>query len=233
MISSVSEGGSNIALITMVCGWTFFAIALISVNLVLWVRRRRSQLGLDDCLTILALATTTALVVHITWGIVVEGQDQHEARVPKTKFALIVRVGLYDLAQICVYWHERKSLLVNEALWGLVNTFIRMSAIMLSEKIFFIFEHKWISRSVLILSVLYGLVIILEIFLICRPMAVDWNASINGKCGNQIVSYVGLEILGLLLVFIIIMIPIPSIWSLRMDRARRFRILIVFSIGIL
>lgn len=103
MISSVSEGGPNIALITMVCGWTFFAIALISVSLVLWVRRRRSQLGLDDCLTILTLATTTALVVHITWGIVVEGQDHHEARVPKTKFALIVRVGLYDLSQICVY----------------------------------------------------------------------------------------------------------------------------------
>ena len=103
MISSVSEGGPNIALITIACGWTFLAIALISVSLVVWFRLRRRQLGLDDCLTILALATTTALVAHTTWGIVVEGQDHHEARLPKTKFALIVRVGLYDLAQICVY----------------------------------------------------------------------------------------------------------------------------------
>ena len=103
MISSVSEGGPNIALITIACGWTFLAIALISVSLVLWSRLRSGVLGLDDCLPILALATTTALVVHITWGIVVEGQDHHEARVPKTKFDYIVRVGLYDLAQFYLY----------------------------------------------------------------------------------------------------------------------------------
>lgn len=104
---------------------------------------------------------------------------------------------------------------------------------MLSERISTKSIQRWICRSLLTLSVLYGLVIILEIFLICRPMAVDWNASINGKCGNQIVSYVVLEILGLLLDFIIIMIPIPIIWSLRMNRAKRFGISISLSIGIL
>ena len=92
---------------------------------------------------------------------------------------------------------------------------------------------RWIWWPLLILSVLYGLVIILEIFLICRPMAVDWNASINGKCGNQIVSYVVLEILGLLLDFIIIMMPIPIIWSLQVNRARRFGLSFFFSIAIL
>lgn len=114
-----------------------------------------------------------------------------------------------------------------------MNTFIRISAIMLSKKIVSRLNQRWIWRSLLILSVLYGLVIILEIFLICRPMAVDWNASINGKCGNQIVSYVVLEILGLLLDFIIIMMPIPIIWSSHMNRARRFRFSIIYSIGIL
>ena len=115
----------------------------------------------------------------------------------------------------------------------MVNNFIRISAIILSKKIFSIETLRWIWRLLLILSVLYGLVIILEIFLICRPMAVDWNASINGKCGNQIASYVVLEILGLLLDFIIIMTPILMIWLLCMDRALRFKISIIFSIGIL
>lgn len=115
----------------------------------------------------------------------------------------------------------------------MVNTFIRISAIMLSKRIFSMERFRWIWLSLLISSVLYGLVIILEIFLICRPMAVDWNASINGKCGNQIVSYVVLEILGLLLDLIIIMIPIPIIWSLQMNRATKFGLSISFSIGIL
>lgn len=46
---------------------------------------------------------------------------------------------------------------------------------------------------------LYGAVVILEIFLICRPLAVDWKTRLDGKCGDQVRSYVALEILGLLI----------------------------------
>ena len=102
MISPESEGGPNIAVITIICGWTFLLIALVSVGLTLWARQFKGSYGLDDCVTILALATTIALVAQTTWAIVDEGQDKHEAKVSKTKFALIVRVGLFGLARKCV-----------------------------------------------------------------------------------------------------------------------------------
>ena len=54
------------------------------------------------------------------------------------------------------------------------------------------------TRLLLVILILYGLVVFLETFLICRPMAVDWNAHIDGTCGNQVVSYLVLEVLGLL-----------------------------------
>ena len=101
MISPESQGGPNIGLVTIICSWTLLTIALLSASILLWARRiRRQLLGLDDYLTLLALVTTVALITQTTWAIVNEGQDNHEAEVPKTKFALVVRVGLFVIALI-------------------------------------------------------------------------------------------------------------------------------------
>ena len=89
------------------------------------------------------------------------------------------------------------------------------------------------TRLLLVILILYGIVVFLETFLICRPMAVDWNAYIDGTCGNQVVSYLVLEVLGLLLDLAILVLPLPCIWQLRMSLRRKMSIAIVFSIGFL
>ena len=109
-----------------------------------------------------------------------------------------------------------------------------MSAILYIDRLFGVLTIvKWITRSVLVLSILYGLVVILEVFLICRPLAVDWNPHVDGKCGDQIVSYLVLEILGLLIDLTILVTPLPAIARLKMDWRRKMSIAAVFSIGAL
>ena len=124
---------------------------------------------------------------------------------------------------------------MNETLWGLVNTLIRMSAVLFIKKIFRPANIiRKIALGLLVLCILYGLVALLEIFLICRPMAVDWNTQIKGTCGNQITSYLVLEVLGLLLDFTIMVVPIHCIWNLpRTAKTKKVRAMILFSIGIL
>ena len=98
MISPDSQGGPDIAFITIVCGWTFVGVALLAVSLLIWARLiGKRHLGLDDFLTVFALATTIALVAQTTWAIVCEGQDNHEAEVSSSKFELVVRVGASSL----------------------------------------------------------------------------------------------------------------------------------------
>ena len=100
-----------------------------------------------------------------------------------------------------------------------------------------IFGHvrsiAWANGLVLVIVILYGLVVVLETFLICRPMAVDWNTHINGTCGNQVVSYLVLEIIGLLLDLAILILPLPCIWRLAMPFRRKLSVSIVVSIGFL
>ena len=115
-----------------------------------------------------------------------------------------------------------------------MNILVRISAILLIKNIF---GPKKVVRQItgllLVLSFLYGLVVFLETFLICRPMAADWDTHVDGTCGNQIVSYLVLEVLGLFLDFTIVAVPIPYITRIQMRRAEKLRISVVFSIGVL
>lgn len=126
-----------------------------------------------------------------------------------------------------------QSLLVNETLWGLVNTFVRVSSVLLLKAVFGPLRIMWVLTTLLVLSILYGLAVLLEVFLICRPMAANWNTNVDGTCGNQIASYLVLEAIGLLLDFAILVVPSPAIWRLNMSWRRKVGVTVVFSIGVL
>ena len=108
-----------------------------------------------------------------------------------------------------------------------------MSAILLIIRIIPTRGFRLTAMVLLVVVILYGLVVFLETFLICRPMAVDWNTHINGTCGNQVVSYLVLEIIGLLLDLAILILPLPCIWRLAMPFRLKLSVSILVSIGFL
>jgi len=93
------------------------------------------------------------------------------------------------------------------------------------------YKPKLIARAVLVLCILYGLVVLLEFFLICRLMAVDWDAHVEGACGDQVLSYLVHEILGFLIDLVILILPLPFIWGLKMATATKVHVTVVFSVG--
>ena len=117
----------------------------------------------------------------------------------------------------------------------MVNTLVRISAILLIKRVFG--AIKWFRRTtrlLLVIAILFGLVVVLETFLICRPLAVDWNAHIDGICGDQVVSYLVLEVLGLFLDSAILVLPLlSSIWRLKVSLRRKMSIVTMFSMGFL
>ena len=91
----------------------------------------------------------------------------------------------------------------------------------------------WTTRLLLVIAILFGLVVVLETFLICRPLAVDSNAHIDGICGDQVVSYLVLEALGLFLDSAILVLPLLSIWKIYISLRTKISIAIMFSMGFL
>lgn len=110
MISPDSSEGPNIALITMVCGWTFLVVALLAVGLLLWSKKPHLTHGgliddLPDHLTILALVVNIALTAQTTWAIVDEGMDNHETEIQRSKFTLVIRVRALSVYIVLDFVH--------------------------------------------------------------------------------------------------------------------------------
>ncbi|KAI0848604.1 hypothetical protein F5Y00DRAFT_270087, partial [Daldinia vernicosa] len=123
------------------------------------------------------------------------------------------------------------SLLVNEALWAVINTFIRLSALVLIYKVFTIRILMAWTRAFIGISIMNGLAAVLTGVLICRPIQASWDSRVQGTCGNQTAAYVALEVSGLVIDIAILAIPIDSILNLDMEPRRKVSTLLIFSAG--
>lgn len=136
MVASALDASPNIPLITIVCSWTFVAVALIFLGPWIWTRVRiRRKFDLASLLLILACITTFALA-QITWVIVDEGGWKHEDEVARSKLRIICGVSfLFPL----ISYHKLipvQTFVANETLSGLVNTMLRVSVLLAIKELF-------------------------------------------------------------------------------------------------
>lgn len=107
--------------------------------------------------------------------------------------------------------------MANEILWTLVNTMIRINALLLIIRVFNVNPACRRTANVFLgISAVHGLATVLATCLRCQPVAAAWDNSIHGSCGNQAVTYIILESVGLLLDLVIVVMPQLLLCRLRM-----------------
>ena len=125
-----------------------------------------------------------------------------------------------------------KSLLANETLWGIVNALYRAATSLSVKRVFDRFRSSKIFAYLLLFaSALHGLAILLEALLICRPISAGWSQNPTGSCGHQVVSFLVLEIIGLVIDVGLLVLPVYCIRLLQLSSRRKLRIYGVFSAG--
>lgn len=117
-------------------------------------------------------------------------------------------------------------------LWALVNTFIRLSAVLLLHRIFSHIEAiRYVTIALVILSLLYGLAALLTTVLLCRPIQAAWDTEAEGVCGDQYAAYAWLECSGLVIDLLILLTPPIPVWGLNTALKRKAGVLLVLSAG--
>ena len=81
------------------------------------------------------------------------------------------------------------------------------------------------------LSVAFMLMAILINFLICTPVALNWDDFVQGHCGNQRTTYFSTGIINFLIDDGIVVLPMPLVWRLQMPVAKRVGVSAMFGIG--
>lgn len=80
---------------------------------------------------------------------------------------------------------------------------------------------------------LWAISIVLETMLLCRPLAYNWDTSIKGTCGQRNATYVVAGTLNLVTDLMVMALPIPHIWKLQLNVAKKLTLYLVFSMGLL
>jgi hypothetical protein len=67
----------------------------------------------------------------------------------------------------------------------------------------------------------------------CTPVEKAWKPSLPGKCANTGVLWLASGIISLFIDILILLMPLPMLWKLRMRMTRKIQVIIVFVCGYL
>lgn len=67
--------------------------------------------------------------------------------------------------------------------------------------------------------------------IICSPISAYWDIKMHGHCMNQRKTFISDVSLAVLSDFIILVVPIPLVWRLRMTLARKLKIMALLCAG--
>lgn len=74
---------------------------------------------------------------------------------------------------------------------------------------------------------------ILQVFLICRPLASNWDPSVKATCGNRPLVYVIMGSINVATDAVIMILPVPYIRQLQMSTSSKVGVSTTFLFGLL
>jgi len=119
-------------------------------------------------------------------------------------------------------------------LWASALTTVKLSLLLLYVRIFVIRPFCIAAYILMAVVVVWWMSVILEEFLLCRPFAFNWDPTIQGGvCGNREAAYLAAGIINLCTDVIILCLPMPMVWRLKLPRRNKIALSIVFGVGFL
>lgn len=65
----------------------------------------------------------------------------------------------------------------------------------------------------------------------CQPLAYNWDKSLDGRCIDETLFYKIGTAINVISDFLILILPMPAIWSLNLPLSRRLHVATVFVIA--
>lgn len=125
-----------------------------------------------------------------------------------------------------------KMLVAYEFIFATCISTIKMSVMFFYLRVFVNEGLRLTTKLVMGFVLLWSLGNILQVFLICRPFAATYDPTIKGECGNQVISFIAIGAFNVITDAIILTLPIPTIWGLKMSSSARLGLSAVFMIGL-
>lgn len=118
--------------------------------------------------------------------------------------------------------------------WSAANTLVKLSILHFYLTIFGLRNVFRYATYIVVAFVLsFGVGLILQAFLICRPFDKVWDPLLPGTCGSSKASFLADGIVNIIIDLTMIILPMPLVWQLQMSQQRKIALTVVFGLGIL
>jgi len=165
------------------------------------------------------------------------GRD--ESRRPK--YCIRMYFFLSRLLYLSMHKADRRSrkqkwFNINSIQYGIEMCIVKLTILMIYRRVFV--PRRWTAFDIVlrafesILVLFFTATTIVKIFE-CTPRARIWNPSLTGSCVNTGVLLNGSGIFNFLTDVFILLIPIKSVWVLKMKKKQKVQVVLVFTFGLM
>ncbi|ROW06270.1 hypothetical protein VPNG_08079 [Cytospora leucostoma] len=118
-----------------------------------------------------------------------------------------------------------------QLLWAAANSSVKLSILSLYTTLFADKKFCRVCYATMAVTMAYFTMVFLETFLLCKPVQYNWDKSIKGTCTGENTAYLVAGITNLVIDTFIVILPMPSVFRLRMTLSRRISVAAMFSLG--
>lgn len=192
------------------------ALAFVAVGLRLLARyENRQRLWWDDWMILFSMAWNV-IVVGFIFGMVQHGMGLHADTLEVDDLVMIAEL-----------------LVVAEILYVFNLVWTKLSFLLMYYRIFHLTYYKHWAYGIGAFIIAWVICITFLFIFICVPVQKLWYPQIPGHCINQVATWVANAVSTIVTDLIILILPLPSVWNLRLRRAEKITITFVFCLGFL
>jgi len=98
-----------------------------------------------------------------------------------------------------------------------------------------LFPNRFFHYTVYVMMgfvVAFWIGLVLTGFLICRPIAFNWDKTLHGQCGSTAGEEISFAIVNMIIDGMIVFLPMPVVWRLQMPVKKKISISCMFGLGL-
>jgi hypothetical protein len=126
-----------------------------------------------------------------------------------------------------------KMLVAYELIYATAISTIKLSVMLFYLRVFVNRGLRRATKAALAFVATWSVANILQVFLICRPFAKTYSLTVEGTCGDQVASFIAIGAFNIITDIIIITLPLPTVWALKMSTANKLGLTGVFLVGLM
>ncbi|KAK4124292.1 hypothetical protein N657DRAFT_680304 [Parathielavia appendiculata] len=126
-----------------------------------------------------------------------------------------------------------KMLVAYELIFSTTISTIKISVLIFYLRVFVNRSLRIATKATLVFVMLWSVGNTLQVFLICRPFAKTYSLTVEGVCGDQIASFIAIGAFNIITDLIILTLPLPTVWSLKMSTPAKLGLTGVFLVGLI